>query len=90
MASRPALPKTLNQATARRILEEHGWRMEQGGKHVVKMVKAGARPITLPQHRGRDYGPSLRATILKAAGLLPNRDRVHSDPDGTPATTEGE
>jgi len=33
------------------------------------MVKAGYRPITLPQHKGRDYPPGLARAILRQAGL---------------------
>jgi ribosomal protein L13E len=40
-----------------------------GGKHQVKMVKRGHRPITLPRHKGRDYSRGLTAAILKQAGL---------------------
>ena len=65
----PAAPKVLNQAKARALLEKAGWSRTLGGKHVVKMVKEGHPPITLPMHKGRDYGPRLRAAILKQAGL---------------------
>lgn len=63
------LPKTLNQASARRLLMEHGWVQTLGGKHNVKMEKPGERPITLPLHRGADYGSRLRSDILRQAGL---------------------
>ena len=63
----PPAPKVLSQATARAFLLERGWTEETGGKHVVKMVKKGCRPITLPRHKGADYGPSLRAAILRQA-----------------------
>lgn len=59
----------LNQRTARKLLEDHGWTAEVGGKHQVKMTKPGQRPITLPQHRGGDYGKGLEAAILRQAGL---------------------
>jgi predicted RNA binding protein YcfA (HicA-like mRNA interferase family) len=52
-----------------RLLEEDGWTRTTGGKHQVKMVKSGQRPITLPQHKGRDYSPGLTAAILRQAGL---------------------
>jgi len=63
------LPKVLSQKTAQRLLEEHGWTATTGGTHQVKMVKQGERPITLPQHKNRDYPPRLRAAILREAGL---------------------
>lgn len=63
------MPKVLSQALAQALLKEEGWSVEQGGKHVVKMTKPGHRPITLPQHKGADYGKNLTATILRAAGL---------------------
>jgi predicted RNA binding protein YcfA (HicA-like mRNA interferase family) len=62
-------PKTLNQKQAMKLLQSHGWERSTGGKHVVKMTKPGRRPVTLPHHKGRDYGPGLRAAILKQAGL---------------------
>jgi predicted RNA binding protein YcfA (HicA-like mRNA interferase family) len=65
----PAAPKVFNQAKARAVLEQAGWTRTLGGKHVVKMVKEGHPPITIPMHKGRDYGPGLRAAILKQAGL---------------------
>lgn len=63
------LPRTLNQGSARRLLIDHGWTEARGGKHVVKMTKPGHRPITLPRHRGQEYGPGLTASILREAGL---------------------
>jgi len=60
---------TLNQKEAIRLLEQHGWTRETGGKHQVKMVKPGRRPITLPANRRRDYPVSLSIAILKQAGL---------------------
>jgi predicted RNase H-like HicB family nuclease len=45
------LGRPLNQKTARKALEEHGWRATIGGKHVIKMEKEGQRPITLPPPR---------------------------------------
>jgi predicted RNA binding protein YcfA (HicA-like mRNA interferase family) len=60
---------TLNQKKAIKLLREHGWRMTHGGKHQVKMMKQGCRPITLPQHKGRDYPTGLAQAILRQAGL---------------------
>ena len=59
----------LSQAKARKLLEADGWRMTRGGKHAVKMAKPGRRPITLPHHGGKDYGPGLSAAIRRQAGL---------------------
>lgn len=64
-----ATQKTLSQKSAIKLLKKHGWKQETGGKHQVKMTKAGERPITLPQHHGRDYPAGLRSAILKQAGL---------------------
>lgn len=58
-----------NQREWIKRLEAAGWRRERGGKHVVKMTKAGNRPITLPQHRGQTYGKGLDAAIRRQAGL---------------------
>lgn len=72
MGSRgPAVPKVLNHDNAKRLLESHGWVATIGGKHSTKMEKPGMRPITLPRHSGRDYGPGLRAAILRQASLNP-------------------
>ncbi|MGH7488925.1 MAG: type II toxin-antitoxin system HicA family toxin [bacterium] len=60
---------TLNQKKAIKLLKENGWMQTRGGKHQVKMTKAGCRPITLPQHKARDYPPGLASAILKQAGL---------------------
>jgi predicted RNA binding protein YcfA (HicA-like mRNA interferase family) len=64
-----AVPRTLNQKRAIRLLEAHAWTRTIGGKHNVKMTKPGHRPITLPMHKGGDYGPALTASILRAAGI---------------------
>ena len=60
---------TLNQKKAIKLLKKSGWLQVTGGKHQVKMTKPGKRPITLPQHRGRDYAPGLANAILRQAGL---------------------
>lgn len=52
-----------------KVLEHEGWTQERGGKHQVKMVKPGWRPITLPQHKGRTYSKGLDAAIRRQAGL---------------------
>jgi predicted RNA binding protein YcfA (HicA-like mRNA interferase family) len=59
----------MNQKSARKLLEENGWKETQGGKHNIKMEKAGCRPITLPMHGGEDYSKRLTAGILREAGL---------------------
>ena len=59
----------LNQRSAQNLLEAHGWIRTLGGKHVVKMVKPGHRPITLPRHGGKDYGKALSAAIRRQAGI---------------------
>ncbi|MGN6688767.1 MAG: type II toxin-antitoxin system HicA family toxin [Actinomycetales bacterium] len=69
MGDRSGLPKRLSQKTAKALLEQHGWAEARGGKHVVKMEKAGYRPITLPKHQGQEYGAGLTAAILRQAAL---------------------
>jgi predicted RNA binding protein YcfA (HicA-like mRNA interferase family) len=63
--------KLLNQKSAIKLLKKHGWTKTVGGKHGVKMVRSGDRPITLPTHRGGDYGLDLTRRILKQAGIDP-------------------
>jgi len=60
---------TLDQKKAIKLLRDNGWTQSRGGKHQVKMTKPGRRPITLPQHKGRDYPAGLARAILKQAGL---------------------
>lgn len=60
---------TMNQKDWIKKLKAHGWTKETGGKHQVKMTKAGNRPITLPAHRGKDYSPGLSAAIHRQANL---------------------
>jgi len=53
-----------------KLLKAAGWAEEQGGKHVVKMTRAGQRPITLPHDKGGGgYPVGLTTAILKQAGL---------------------
>ena len=66
---RSAIPQTLNQADMIRLLAANGWTQESGGKHQVKMTKSGHRPITLPDHKRRDYPSGLREAILKQANI---------------------
>jgi predicted RNA binding protein YcfA (HicA-like mRNA interferase family) len=63
------IPKTLDQRTAQKLLEQHGWVRTVGGKHNVKMTKQGQRPITLPRHHGQQYSRALARAILRQAGL---------------------
>ena len=65
------LPKRLSQKSAQKVLEANGWTRELGGKHVVKMTRAGHRPITLPACGRQDYAVGLTRAILKQAGLIP-------------------
>ncbi len=67
--ARQRLPKRLDQKSAIKLMERNGWINSKGGKHVVKMTKPGHRPVTLPMHRGEDYGVSLTRSIFKSAGL---------------------
>jgi predicted RNA binding protein YcfA (HicA-like mRNA interferase family) len=70
------LPRVVSQASARALLERNGWKMEIGGKHVIKMTKPGERPITLPYHQRQNYSVGLSQRILKQAGL---KDETGSD-----------
>lgn len=59
--------KLVNQKSAIKLLERHGWTKTVGGKH-VKMTKDG-HAITLPPHKGQDYSRGLTSAILKQAGI---------------------
>lgn len=50
-------------------LRKHGWAKSIGGKHQVKMVKAGCRPITIPQFKGQTLPIGLSRAILKQAEI---------------------
>ncbi len=64
--------RLLCQKSAIKLLCEHGWTQSIGGKHNVKMIKPGERPITLPRHKGQDYSLGLTKAILKQAGIDPS------------------
>ncbi|HLI61500.1 MAG TPA: type II toxin-antitoxin system HicA family toxin [Solirubrobacteraceae bacterium] len=66
--------KLLDQRGAIRLLTRDGWTQTRGGKHVVKMIKPGRRPITLPHHHGQPYGKGLSAAIVRQAGLDTTKD----------------
>jgi predicted RNA binding protein YcfA (HicA-like mRNA interferase family) len=74
------MPKLLDQRSAMKLLQEHGWTIGKPGRHVVKMVKEGARPITLPHHRGQVYGKGLTHAIIRQAELQPREDGRWSSP----------
>lgn len=61
--------RVMNQRQMIMLLEEHGWTKDTGGKHQVKMVKEGHRPITLPENKRRDYSVGLTKAILDQAGI---------------------
>jgi predicted RNA binding protein YcfA (HicA-like mRNA interferase family) len=64
--------KLLNQKRAIKLLSEHGWIESIGGNHNVKMIKPEIRPVTLPKHKGQDYGRPFTLAILKQAGIDPD------------------
>jgi predicted RNA binding protein YcfA (HicA-like mRNA interferase family) len=82
------LPRTLSQQTAQALLESQGWVKTRGGKHVVKMESPGQRPITLPHHKGADYGPQLTNAILRQAGLKKADMKADTRRDGDTASGE--
>jgi hypothetical protein len=61
------MPLTQKQWIARLKLE--GWKLERGGKHQVKMTKAGHRPITLPENKREAYSKGFEAALRRQAGL---------------------
>ena len=50
-------------------LHAEGWTLDRGGKHQVKMTKAGRRPITLPENKRRSYSKGFEAQLRREAGL---------------------
>lgn len=81
MTGNDELPKRMSQKTAKALLKRHGWVESLGGKHTVKMIKEGRRPITLPMHKGEDYGVGLTDAVLKQAGL---KGTPGEDQEGSP------
>lgn len=67
--ARHELPRVMDQRQAIALLEMNGWTRDRGGKHVVKMVKPGSRPVTLPDCRRGTYTVGFTARILRQAGL---------------------
>jgi predicted RNA binding protein YcfA (HicA-like mRNA interferase family) len=61
--------KLLDQRGAIKLMRQDGWRVTRGGKHVVKMIKPGRRPVTLPRNHGEPYSRGLSHDIIKQAGL---------------------
>lgn len=61
------MPLTQKQWIKRLQLE--GWTLERGGKHQVKMVKPGCRPITLPENKREAYSKGFEAALRRQAGL---------------------
>jgi predicted RNA binding protein YcfA (HicA-like mRNA interferase family) len=50
-------------------LEQEGWTFGRGGKHQMKMIKPGHRPITLPENKRRAYSKGFEAQLRREAGL---------------------
>ena len=63
-----------NQREWIKALEVDGWIHERGGKHQVKMVKPGKRPITLPQHKGGTYSQGLDAAIRRHGSMIDHEE----------------
>ncbi|HEY5342500.1 MAG TPA: hypothetical protein VIJ66_02455 [Solirubrobacteraceae bacterium] len=50
-------------------LQRAGWELERGGKHQVKMTKAGQRPVTLPENKRRVYSKGFEAQLRRETAL---------------------
>lgn len=50
-------------------LKQHGWEQSVGGKHQVKMIREGHRPVTIPEFKGETLPVGLSQAILKQAGI---------------------
>lgn len=61
--------KRYTQKELVRLLTANGWTAGTGGKHQVKMMKAGERPITIPDYKGQTLPVGLTQAILKQAGI---------------------
>jgi len=63
------MARLLDQRGAIKLMRGEGWRLGRGGKHAVKMVKLGWRPVTLLHNHGQPYGKGLTQAIIKESGL---------------------
>ena len=61
--------KRYTQKQLIKMLKKHGWEQSVGGKHQVKMVQEGHRPVTIPEFRGETLPVGLSQGILKQAGI---------------------
>lgn len=61
------MPETQKQWIKK--LQKAGWTLERGGKHQVKMIKAGLRPITLPENHRRAYSKGFESALRREADL---------------------
>lgn len=61
--------KRYTQKQLIRRLSAAGWVKQSGGRHQVKMTKAGRRPVTIPEHRGETLPVGLSNAILKQADM---------------------
>jgi hypothetical protein len=57
------VPKT--QAQWIKLMSRDGWQQQAGGKHQVKMTKAGRRPVTLPDNHRRAYSKGFEAQLRR-------------------------
>jgi predicted RNA binding protein YcfA (HicA-like mRNA interferase family) len=61
--------KRYTQKELIKTLKDHGWKRSTGGKHQVKMVREGDRPVTIPEFKGETLPVGLTQAILKQAGI---------------------
>lgn len=61
--------KRYTQKQLIKTLKDRGWEQSVGGKHQVKMVREGHRPVTIPEFRGETLPVGLSQGILKQAGI---------------------
>lgn len=64
----------MNWKEAKKLLKRHGWKEGEPGKHQVKMVKEGCRPMILPHNHNQPYPPGMTKNILKEAGVIGGDD----------------
>ena len=61
--------KRYTQKQLIKTLKQHGWEKSVGGKHQVKMIREGHRPVTIPEFKGETLPVGLSQAILKQAGI---------------------
>lgn len=65
------MPQTQKQWI--KTLQDHGWPLERGAKHQVKMTKPGQRPVRLPENMATGLQQRIRGGVAPASRFVKAR-----------------